>query len=668
MAGNTYTREIVVTQDPTAPAGIFTEYDHPTNTAFQNRPLFPGRFINGEGVIRGLATGSLGIKSVELSTDNATWAPATISALAAPEWEWEFDLPNLPDGGLPEGQHILYLKVTDAVEATNTISIVVEVDNTDPEVTGPVVSLLDGSGTDYFHGTVSVTGTAGDGESEVASVVVTVDDQPLPVSGSAFYEADWDTQSLPTSGGQPVIAKDEIVVRTVVTDAAGNTAEDRLEVDVRPFITSVSRPSAYLGETGITISGNNLGRAGAPPAVTVNGGPVAAIAAASSNSVSFTLPATFPPVGGLSSGPVVVTFNGVSNAEQDPVKMDLFHLTTVADDRSPVYPDAVWHDNGSAGKLIYAYAGQQQNDRYVYFHDGMTRRQLETAGGARFAYTRVAAHDGSDLVFVTRSRDGLVIRSTTDDFAGVDPIVTETLSATATYHDIAVDSAGVAHIAYYDGGELRHRQWGGAADPPPTAGIVVDGAGSDAGMWVAITVDSSDRPHVVYHDATMNSLRYSYRTEAGTWAAPRTVDADAAGTFGNGIAIDATGGIHVSYYNGDSGNLMYAEATGPTAAFDTQIVDSQGITGWFSSIALDADNSPHITYASFSALKPKYARLSNGSFVTATIAESALYDINNNSNSTATVIDGASRVNMIYTTTDGKLRRAVYLPETLPEE
>ena len=660
MAGNTFTRAIVVEQDPTAPIGNFTQYDHPTNTDFVEQPIYPGRFINGAGTIRGTAEGSEGIAAVEISTDNLSWVHATSFAGGV----WELALAELPGGnGLPEGTHTIYLRVSDSADAQNTISVGVEVDNSDPQMGDLNIELTDGSGTPYYHGTVAVTGTAIDYESEVSAIGVAVDGEELVVTGTTAYSSDWNTQSLPTTGGHPVIARDGILVRATATDAAGNRATAERTVNVRPYIVSVSRPSAYLGETGIVIAGNNLGRAGAVPIVTIGGGPVAEEAATSPNEVTFTIPDTFPPIGGLSSGPVIVTFNGLSNAAQAAVRMDVFHLLTVNTDDQLTHPDAAYHDDGSSDRIVYVHAGRgDDNRRYTFFHDGTVSRSVGDfpGTGTRPSHTRIAGHRSNPLVYVTRSRSSLYVYSSTNDFGsdwGAE------LSASATYNDITADATGTAHIAYYEDGALSYRQWTGTADPAPSAPVMIDGAASDAGEWVAIAVDSLNRPHVVYHDATANSLKYSYRSSGGSWSTPRTVDSHAAGTFGNGIAIDSAGGIHVSYYNGDSGNLMYAHALSPTAPFTTRIVDSQGITGWFSSIAIDSADRPHMTYASFSALKPRYARLTDAGFVAITIAEEGTYDINNNSNSTATVIDGSGYVNMIYSTDAGELKRAIYLPQ-----
>ena len=651
MAGNTFTESVVVTQDADAPIGRFTEYDHPTNPGYSGQPLIPGRFINGSGTIRGEAEGTLGIKTVEISRNNVDWEAADISALPV----WEYELP-----GLSNGSRTLYLRVTDNADSVNTSSIAIEVDNT-PPVMGPLtIDLLDGSGTPYYHGTVAVSGSATDADSDVVSVVATVDagadPQELAVDGTSSYSADWDTQTVPTVGGVPVMAMDGITVRATAVDAAGNTASEQQVVDVRPYVASVNRSRAYLGETGLTVAGNNLGD-GTPGNSTLTiGGGMVTLTATSANSLTFTLPGAFPPADSLSSGPVIVTYNGVSNAAQTPLKMDLFAIETVISGELS-YPDAQW----SGGKMVAAYAVKGTGPaRHVHYFDGDGDRSIADASGGQYQFIRTAYESAEPRAYVSYARDGLRIRSSTDDFATAGGEVV--ISASATYNDIATDGNGTLHVVYYDGGSLYYRA---SVDQGASfsAGVEIDGASSDAGQWVVITVDSSNRVHATYHDATANSLKYTYRPSGGNWAAPITVNNTAAGSFGNGIAVDPDGGVHISYYHSDNGNLMYAYASAPTASFESRIVDSQGITGWFSSIALDAANSPHITYASFSALKPKYARLRNGSFMTVTVAESAEYDINNNSNSTATVIDGAGYVNMIYTTTDEELRRAVYLPE-----
>lgn len=665
MAGNTETSAVTVQKDPDAPTASFVGYQLGAYTG----DLTPGRYINGSGTISGDAYATQGVDSIRVSTDGTTWGSANVAG-AGPEYTWDYTLP-----GVSPGTATLYLEITDtaATPATNTIAITVEVDNDDP-VMGPLsIDLQDGSGTDYYHGTVLISGTASDATSDVDTVGITIDGTPLPgLSGTLAYSGEWDTETLPT------VTKDGVVVVAEATDLAGNTAtvSPADAVNVRPYVYSVSKDEAYLGETGLIVYGNNIGANGdfGGVALSVGGGavnPSALDATLSPNELTFDIPAADPfpsPYTGPRSGPVLVEYGGLSNADQEDVKMDLFHMEDVTDVGTPTYPGTAYHD-GTTSRAVHAYAGSQGNNRFVYFAND-TAAPVEVFSGdaptdGTAMYTDIAgAPGGSERLYLVYrlEKQGVFVATSDNNYLSS---TTQTIAAaSASFTDIAVSNDGRVHVVYYDGGDLFYRYSDDEFATGPSAVEDVDVGASDAGQWVAIATDSFNRPHVVYQDVTNNSLMYTYRDSGGTWATPATVDSDNAGFLGNDIAVDATDGIHVSYYNGDTGDLRYAYARGATSGFSTQIVDALGVVGLFSSIAVDGSNDPHITYATFgSTPKPKYARMTPEGFVSVFIAEDGTFDINNNSNSTATIVGEDGIVSMIYTTTDPGLVRARYLPE-----
>lgn len=670
LAGNTGTTgELLIEKDPDAPTVTFGTYDHPTNTDYTDRNLEPNRFINGAGIIRGSANDNTAVSAVDVDIDNSgTWNAATLGSPDSSSTTWEFDLSTLSTP-LENGTHSITARVTDNGGTQNTTTITLEVDNDDPTIGALDLTLDDDSNTDYYHGIVDVTGSSYDDIAGVETLEVEVDErtgdgpEALTVAGTTAFEAQWDTEALPTDGGTPVVAQLDIKVEAIATDAAGNraTSSPSAQVDVRPYISELERDYAYLGETGLTITGDNFAD---DSTVTVGGGSVT-VAATGAGTIDIDIPADWPPVDDLSSGPVLVTTNGVDNGTEDAASMDLFYLDeNVAE--ADAYPSVLY--DGSAVRA--AFAASAGGDKWVEYLGSGTIDHTDNYGGkAEFDYVSLA-HDAAgnsydrDRAYFLYSR-GELYAARYDDAASTADFEGKELSAAGSYNDIAVDSAGNVHVAFYDGAALKYMRSTDGFDTVPTA-VTLDDSG-DVGPWVAIAIDSDDDVHVVYQDVTNDRLKYlSYAPISKVTTGPRVVDAQSAGNYGNDITIDAGDAIHISYYEGLNGDLRYATAASAQDSFSITTVDTHLITGMFSSIVVDSGGAPHITYADFTKTAPKYARYTgegDSGFETTYIADPALFNINANSNQTSTIEDGNGNIRMYYTADDGNLHYGVYLPE-----
>jgi hypothetical protein len=173
------------------------------------------------------------------------------------------------------------------------------------------------------------------------------------------------------------------------------------------------------------------------------------------------------------------------------------------------------------------------------------------------------------------------------------------------YTSIALDSGNRPHISYckYDVtsrvcDDLKYAYYDGSFWQNET----VDSAG-DVGGYTSIALDSNNRPHISYYDATNDDLKYAYFD--GSFWQNETVDSGEDVGEWTSIALDTSDRPHISYYDRTNGDLKYAYFDGSFWQIET--VDSAGDVGWFTSIALDTSNRPHISYRDFTNQSLKYA-------------------------------------------------------------
>jgi len=72
-------------------------------------------------------------------------------------------------------------------------------------------------------------------------------------------------------------------------------------------------------------------------------------------------------------------------------------------------------------------------------------------------------------------------------------------------------------------------------------------------------LDSSDYPHISYHDGTHRSLKYA-GWDGTDWIIQTVDSEETVGKF-TSIALDSSDYPHISYYDGTHGDLKYARWT-----------------------------------------------------------------------------------------------------------
>lgn len=175
----------------------------------------------------------------------------------------------------------------------------------------------------------------------------------------------------------------------------------------------------------------------------------------------------------------------------------------------------------------------------------------------------------------------------------IEPVQTFTSLAGISEHSLRIDSQGIPHIAYVEGGSLYYA-WRNITGWQKQ--IVI--TSPDLGSRPSLVLGAGDVPYISFYDS--GGLKVTIWN--GTAWDIQTVDT--AGTGRSSIALDGLGNPHISYDSTDG--LKYASKTG--TGWVMQPVDSQG---WNSSLAIDSSGTPHIGYFA-SSVKVNHARW-NGS-------------------------------------------------------
>ena len=182
------------------------------------------------------------------------------------------------------------------------------------------------------------------------------------------------------------------------------------------------------------------------------------------------------------------------------------------------------------------------------------------------------------------------------------------------YTSIAIDSNNKVHISYYDAtnDDLKY-----ATDVSGAwVNSIIDSVGNVGGD-TSIAIDSNDKVHISYYDATNEDLKYATDV-SGAWV---NSTIDSVGDVGEytSIAIDSNNKVHISYYDSTNKDLKYA--TDASGSWVTSTIDSVGDVGSYTSIAIDSNDKVHISYrdSNFTNEDLKYATNASGSWVTSTI-------------------------------------------------
>jgi len=150
---------------------------------------------------------------------------------------------------------------------------------------------------------------------------------------------------------------------------------------------------------------------------------------------------------------------------------------------------------------------------------------------------------------------------------------------------LGLDHSAIPHISYMYNNTLKYASWNGS-------GWQIQTLASKA-RDCSLALDSTDRPHIVYLDATDGLMKHIY-FDGLIWVVESVDNIGSHYEFYADIAIDAEDGIHIGYYVASSGTLKYAYKY--QSGWQTEIIDTGDLVGQFPSIALNGIGNPYISY------------------------------------------------------------------------
>jgi Ca2+-binding RTX toxin-like protein len=175
-----------------------------------------------------------------------------------------------------------------------------------------------------------------------------------------------------------------------------------------------------------------------------------------------------------------------------------------------------------------------------------------------------------------------------------------------TYTSLMLDAVGNPVISYHDGtnGDLKLAH---CNDPNCVPGgestETVDGAGTDAGTFTSLVLDSAGNPVISYFDQDNTALKVAHCDDPNCSAGGESIvavdgDATDVGTH-NSLVLDALGYPVISYYDGSNSDLKIAHCDDPNCSAGGEsivAVDGADNVGIDTSLELDGSGHPVVSY------------------------------------------------------------------------
>lgn len=114
------------------------------------------------------------------------------------------------------------------------------------------------------------------------------------------------------------------------------------------------------------------------------------------------------------------------------------------------------------------------------------------------------------------------------------------------------------------------------------------------GTWSSIAVDSAGVPHVSFYDTTWRQLRIATGS-SGHWSVGVVDDEGVVGQYSS-LEFGPGGRAHIAYYDSTAGDLKYAHIDPFDAIWTIQVVDEEGDRGRWAALDVDSQGNVHIAY------------------------------------------------------------------------
>ncbi len=544
-----------------------------------NEPLV-NQYVSNKVLVSGIAIKSpQGIKETQLKIGSQNFVVASTNNISSDGFTNEFS--HVFDTTLvPQGLQIITVRGIASNNSYNQVTIPVIVDYTLPSLT--FISLTDGAS---YYGTITVSGKAWDnlGISNV-NVYIKTNNVALPgwdpaivsLDSSSNWSTNWDTTTLP-------VGYVEITVEAV--DYAGNSTNIAKNIIIRPYISSISPNSAWVGG-GINITGSNFGTGSAR---IIYNGATNTITASPAN-LNDIVPSS------AKSGYLLVEVNGITSINSNWV--DVWEITgyppiTAAQINSgfKAYSNKIYFaqsaksgSSWASNNLLSDYTSTFT--QYPFISSSTPNGEVVGLGNAIDARGNLVA-----IAYSPVKMNGVWVTTFTNNGVNLIRITnykidTITLQGSDPRIGVRIGSDLSIHVAYSDfaNGTIKY-----AKSTTYGTSWTIENAVTNLTFHPTlkdaqprIDLDTSGLPHISYYDHGIGKLRHAYKLISGEWMT-ETVDTMQLNGQYSSIKIDDNNTIHISYYNGDQGDLMYSYK--PSGGQWTRIlIDYSAITGYYTSI------------------------------------------------------------------------------------
>jgi hypothetical protein len=244
---------------------------------------------------------------------------------------------------------------------------------------------------------------------------------------------------------------------------------------------------------------------------------------------------------------------------------------------------------------------------------------VDSSGQARYSSMKADDDGNLHLVYVIEDGNTFPLRYAIRDHRTKSWFVM-TIAKLAGPCTLTLDSKQRPHIVYGDwaGGGLHHAYWDGSqwiSKPIPLPSELIS-------YYNSIVLDAKDNPSISFYEyrgPKDSGFKIRLRTVMynGQYWELRTVDGEEGSGKFNAMAIDGQGRIHLAYANVGAGNAGMRYAYWADGEWHTEVVEGMQETqghyvGYSTNIAVDKQGNPHLTYMDNSSAFVKYAVRNGG--------------------------------------------------------